>query len=191
MTFRELVSRFLSSIADRVAQGKCRPGTQTHYRAQLKPLTGHIGEVLIKDLTGLILEPLIGSSWHRAQAVKRVLRYADDLGAELPARNPLRAIRPPYPPRRERTLSRLEMIKLLRASAPPLRELLVFLRHTAARPGEGRNLKWSQRTDDGMFALRSYKGKNRRKDAAKFRYLAPDSRGQRLIERLAKRPAGG
>ena len=95
---------------------------------------------------------------------------------------------------RERILSRLETVRLLRAATPAFRAFLIGMRQTIARPQEVRGLLWSQQVVVGegqsAFVLKKFKGKKRRKDGLKVRIIPVDPRLARLLVRLRRRRLG-
>lgn len=117
------------------------------------------------------------------------------------AKNPTKKIPIPCNGHREKILDRREEVRFLRSSPRALREALIFLGGTGARPGEFCSLTWEQIRIMGegipleealksglcFFALNHFKGKNRRKNPHRQRLIFIPKRVGRMLCRLRAR----
>ena len=190
LTLTELQQNFLAWIANEVQHGRAKDRTLRYYRTWIDRFVAAAGrDRPITELLPLDLERC-KRGWHSVQAVQRMFNWAVDMG--ILDNNPFRRIHKPPLGQRQRTLQPAELVKLLRVCRRPLRDLLMTLRLTMARPQEVRQLRWSYyREDLSAFLLSDFKAKARRKDSAMWRVLLVCPRLQRLLKRLRRQaPAG-
>jgi integrase len=185
-TLAELEAEFLGWMHRELQANRCSEATIRYYRTQLAPWVAAVGPG--RQLTSIVAFDLERhkTTWHRVQTVQRLFNWAVD--AELLPRSPFRKI--PLPPRgqRERVLSRVELVLLLRQARREFRLLLVAMVHSLARPQEIRVIRWSQLLpDSSAFVLSVFKGKRRRRDGVRTRTICIDARLRRLLERLRRR----
>ena len=127
------------------------------------------------------------TGWHSVQTVQRLYNWGVEMG--IVAKNPFAKIKKPELGQRERILSPLEGVQLLRTADRDFRPFLLAMRHTIARPQEVRAFRWKQLTDTPvpMFVLKDFKARNRRKDKTAVRMIPLDDRMLRLLARLARK----
>lgn len=186
ITLTHLIDKYLAWLEREVAAGRRKPGTLKYYAWHLRLFAdGGRGERPVADLIPWDLEAW-KTNWHSVQTVQRLFAWAARLG--LVQENIFVGIERPDLGERERVLSMVEAARLLRAASRPLRQLLLYMRGTLCRPTEARMLQWSDwRPEVGVFVLKDFKGKRRRKDKKKYRVLMLPPRIRRLIERLYRR----
>lgn len=180
--------------------------------ANLAPSTVYTYKLYLlrfRDFAGLVeldrLTPAQVLTWsqkfHPVQAVQRFASWCCN-DARLISANPLHRIRLPRQGCRSRTLSRHELLRIMRHAGGPFRRFLFALRETIARPQEIRGVRWPEIRTAGnqpaelvdlvagraFFFVKKYKGKSRRKTPAAFRVIPIGPRLGRLLARLA---AGG
>ena len=109
------------------------------------------------------------------------------------ASSPVARVPKPAAGRRERIMTRHEMVRLLRIVRPALRRFLIGMRQSLARPQEIRSLRWSQLQffDEGRlmaFVQTNFKSKRMRRNggAGAVRVICVDARFRRLLERLRR-----
>jgi integrase/recombinase XerD len=188
MRLPALVAGYYEYLARESAASRCAPATVRYYRYLLNQWQTSLGskaERFNHTTPASLLLPG-GESWHRVQAVQRLFRWAFR-GGLIPS-NPVQFVTRPPSGQRERTLSRAEMVRLYRAASRPLRLLLFAVRHSLARPGEIRNLRWDQ-IDFGRRAivLRQFKSQKRRSDKAKHRAIPLNASLLLLLKNLARK----
>jgi integrase len=185
---KKLVCLFRRWLREKVRRGQRKKRTLDYYMQLHDKFLAKVGDV---DCGELRAWDLVGwaHTWHQVQAVQRLFSWAQK--AQLCPTNPFAGVDRPPPGERERTLSRLELVRLMRRSTAPFRALLVFLNESIARPQEARGMEWCNRrtlTDDGQyFVLADYKGKQRRRRRLKARVIPITPRLSRLLERLQRR----
>lgn len=189
-TLGELESFFLDWLSKEVRDGRSRLRTFRYYQTWLDRFTTAAGgERPVAELIPLDLERF-KTGWHSVQAVQRLFNWGVEMG--LLDHSPFRFVKRPPLGQRQRVLSAAQVLRLLRASRPALRELLLGLRLTLGRPQELRALRWSDyHPDKFAFLLSDFKAKNRRKDSALWRVLPVCPRLGRLLERLRRRRPSG
>lgn len=172
------------------------PRTTQSYETYLTRLYQAVGDLDVSKIS-----PAVVLSWcpkfHGVVSVQRLCSWLHR-EARLLKTNPLAGMRKPRIGQRSRVLSRDEITRLLRASRPQLRAVLLCLRETIARPQEVRVLKWSNLRLPGgrlfdlpalvagecFFFLNHFKGKDRRGDWKKVRVIPVSPRLGRLLARL-------
>lgn len=188
LTLGQLADRYGQWMQREVEAGRMRPRTLDYYRDQLQKFLdavgGHRSALLVKphDLE------MYKTNWHSVQAVQRLFNWAVQMG--LLEDNPVRGVQRPDPGQRERILSPVETVRLLRATDQPFRHFLLAMRHTIARPQEVRILRWRDlvHQPSPMFILREFKSRSRRKDRqTAVRIIPLDNRIMRLLNRLASK----
>ena len=181
-----LISRFLAHLQGQIDAGERRRATYDYYEHHLRWWQQQlpIGVALIGDLTR---EHLAGGRcrrWHVLQAVQRLFNWAID--EEMVVKNPFKKIQLPPSGGRTRVLTRLELARFIRGARRPARWILVFMRHTLARPGEIRALRWrhyrevtglkgGELVTSRQFTLDQFKAKDRRRDKAGQRVIPVDA----------------
>lgn len=190
----ELVAGFLGWSAAQVLAGRVRDRTHEYYHAQLSAFLAEypaLGRRSCSALRPVQVESL-GLSWHRLQSLQRAFSWG--VSAGLLASSPIAGVKRPEPGRRERVLSRAELVRLLRAASPDFRRFLLAMRATLARPQEVREFRWEQLQlldgDRPAFVLSEFKGRKRRRETQAVRIIPVDRRLFRLLARLPF-PAGG
>ncbi len=109
------------------------------------------GEI-VKRFKGGKLKPWGLATAHNAKAAAfRVFSWATEEGL-LPS-NPLKGLKRPKAPPRQRAMSDDEFRKLHKTAKPAFADLLFALRETGARPKELRTLQWDQVQDDRLVLL--------------------------------------
>lgn len=187
-TVGDLVAGYLAHTGILVRAGLAAAATLRWYRAQF----AHLGRA------GLLPMPAAALRTHHlapirltnafARAARRLTRWA--VAEELLARDPFAKLAVPACGRRERTLTRPDLVKLLRACPRPLRLLLLVQLRTIARPGEIRNLTWDQLDLPArLIVLRKFKGQRARRDGARARPIALDAWVCRMLARLRAKAA--
>lgn len=192
MLLSEVVRKFLSWAATTLADG-----TVAGYRRHLERFTADVGDQVVAELRPHHLMSW-GLTWHKLQAVQRCFSWACS-AAELIPKNPFSSIRRPIPGQRRRTLSRVELSRLLRASAGDFRAFLLAARETIARPQELRAVSWEHLRHDAsrgdlvaelragrvVALLEDFKARKRRSNPHAVRLIPITPRLGRLIARLA------
>jgi len=168
------VSLLLGNLSAGVRTGRIRPATLDWYRHFLGRLVAYSGD--------LDLSAVDTSNWpntvHFLRATRRLFRFA---GVPFP---PLTI---PAEGRRTRILTAPEF-RALRRHAGPCRSILWFLSQTGARPGELRNLTWSQVfEDDRHLKLLEYKARSRRRDGQPPRIIPLSAAAAKLLAAWRKR----
>ncbi len=191
LSFVELATRFLAWAS------KCkRPSTVAVYRHYLRRFVEHHG-----DLAAAAIRPAhvteFAKSWHDAQAVKRLYRWAVDEAGLLDT-NPIARVKQPSKGMRRRILQPRECVKLLRAVKQDFRRLLIAYRETMARPAELRRATWADVQTDvpdlsidnalrrgrACIVLYEFKDRTSRRDATAPRVILLSPRVCRLLLRL-------
>lgn len=207
LTLGGLRDRYLDWLGREILAGRNEPRTAEYYRRWLALFVEHAGRqrhegpataddlaalgaaVPVAELIPWDLESF-KSGWHSVQAVQRLLNWSVEMG--LVKESPFARVSRPDPGRRERTLDRPELARLLRSTTRAFRRFLVAMYRTLARPGELRSLKWEHLHESGrFFQLRTFKAKRKRKDrdgAGRVRQIALDGWMRRLVARLAQKP---
>lgn len=161
LSVSHLLHLFRSHLEFFVRAGVNAPATLAWYLAMLRPLAP-LGELPAAALrpAHLAAIPLTNGF---IRALKRLYRWA--MAEELVPRDPFAKLRTPRCGRRERILTRAELVRLYRASSPAFRRLLFVLFHTLARPGEIRQLTWGQIDwPRRLIILVKFKGQKQRAD---------------------------
>jgi integrase len=143
---KELIDRFAESLP-----ADAPPDTVEYYRAYLGRLAGRFGNRRASGLTdreaALWQKQMAGGSApntvnHAIACARRLFNWAIDDAGLIHGPNPFARVKALETKSRERLMSREEYRKLLEAAGPALRDVLVALRYTSARPGEVRVLEW-------------------------------------------------
>jgi integrase len=183
-TVRDLTRSFLANLDVKVKLGETEPSTRAWYKAALDKLNGAAGDFPAAELRAVHLVS-VEFTTHFCRVLKALYRWACEEDVCLLTRDPFRKLKPPPCGERNRILSRAEMVRLYRAASPTLRRLLFVLRHTIARPGEIRRIRWGQIQWDGRrIEWRKFKGKKRRGDGVKLRTIPLDRPTLRLLKNL-------
>lgn len=123
------------------------------------------------------------------RALKRLYKWAVE--GDLVPKDPFAKLAIPPCGRRERTLTHDEMRRLYLAASPAFRRLLFVQRHTIARPGEIRNLRWDQIDfANRVILLVEFKGKKRRRDQLRARAIPLDLPVLRMLRNMHRRAGG-
>lgn len=187
-TVSDLHGKFLHYLTAEVLARRLKQGTIDYYRRQLRPFVQAHGAALVVELVPYDLLQL-HRTWHSVQAVQRMFAWGCDAG--LVDRHPFIRVQRPAPGQRDRILNRQELVQLIQAANRPTRRILLALRHTLARPQELRNLTWPMyRADIQAFALTDFKGRSRRKDGVRLRWIALDGWMLRMVLRWRSRATG-
>jgi integrase/recombinase XerD len=127
----------------------------------------------------------IKCSNHFVRSLKAMYHWA--LVEEFIPKNPFQRLRTPKCGQRNRTLSRPEMIRLYRAVHPLFRRFLFVAKHTMARPGELRKVKWQNvDLEQRMIVLTRFKSKDQRRDGVDIRVIALDLPTTRLLANMLR-----
>jgi integrase len=127
------------------------PDTLQYYRSYLGQLASRFGNRKASGLTGqeaALWQRKLAASYapnsvnHAVACAKRLFNWAIDEAGLIPGPNPFARVKALQARNRERLMSRAEYRKLHEAAGPALRDVLVALRYTSARPGEVRSLEW-------------------------------------------------
>jgi len=187
----------------RWANANLRPRTVDLYAHYLWRFASDHGDIDLRALT-----PATVTTWrrrfHAVQAVKRLTAWCHKDERSLRV-NPLAGMKKLQTGRRRRVLSRAESARLLRASSPCFRVVLLAMRESICRPQEVRALSWGHLLDVGggpwsvealrrgrcFFALPEGKGFERRASADSVRIIPVSPRMGRLLIRLLDRTAAG
>ena len=185
-TLRHLIDSFVAHTKLLVRAGVTEETTLRWYTDNLKPLaplvefpadslrTHHLGTI---ELTNGFV-----------RALKRLYKWGAE--EDLVPKDPFGKLTIPPCGRRERVLTREELCRLYRACSRALRLMLFVQFHTIARPGEIRNLLWSQIDwDQRVIVLVSFKGKKRRKDKLKARMIPLPLPVVRVLKNLHRKSA--
>jgi integrase len=143
---KELIDRFAESLP-----ADAPPETVEYYRACLGRLAQRFGNRRASGLTGqeaalwqkkLAREYAPNTVNHTTACAGRLFKWAIDEAGLIPGPNPFAKVKALDVRLRERLMSREEYRRLHDSSPPALRDVLVALRYTSARPGEVRALEW-------------------------------------------------
>mgnify|MGYP001212069108 CR=1 FL=1 len=192
--FSELVYQFTAWASHTKA-----PSTLAQYQHFYRAWLREMGDTNLSDLTPALLMRF-GSTWHRAQAIKRLLSWGVNEACLL-SDNPIAKVRLPKKGSRKRILSRHERVRFLRSCKPDLRSLLIALYESAARPQEMRLAEWEDLVADlpgddlhaalargrASIVLWEFKDQARRISEDKPRVILLSPRLCRLLSRLLKR----
>lgn len=155
---------------------KCRHRTTVNvYAHYFTRFLQEVGDLAIADVRPYHVTAW-AKTWHQSQAMVRLFRWLRDERGVL-ERNPLERVQHPPKGQRHRIATRAETQKILNASSPDLRALLLAFRETWARPGELRAANWHDltprgtraelqralRTGNACIVLREYKSRKRRR----------------------------
>ena len=183
-----LAERFLTWLRQEAHADRTAPRTVSYYEHELSRWIETMGPFApnVEDMRPCHLIGQGGESRNRIQAVKRLTKWADEMGW-IPS-DPFRRVKLPPIGRRNRTLTRDEMRRLYLASTRPWRRFLFIMRHTIARPGEIRGLRWRQ-VDllKRRLILSEFKGQNRRKDRLHARLIPLSRPATRLLSNMRRR----
>jgi len=185
-TPRELVDAFLRYYDARVRSGETKEKTADYYRHHLEKWLKTLGRRLrLADLKPFHLNRG-GESWHEIQSVQRLFNWAVDQGYLIAS--PFTRIKRPPQGQRQRALTPAEIVRLLKFLTRPKRLFVVCMRHTIARPGEIRGLRWEHIDfDSNLICLKTFKAKNRRKDQVSIRAIPIDPYLGRMLRRWRDR----
>jgi len=194
--FSTLAARFIASISKHLAQSTVN--VYSHYFRKF--LEFH------RDIPVDSIRPThineFASTWHDAQAIKRLFAWAKD-EAGLIEENPIAKVKHPPKGQRKRVFTRHELIRFLRNASPDLRSLLIGYRETFARPDELRRAHWEdiasvphgKQLRDALVSysaaivLTDYKDRKRRPDPTQPRVILLSPRlCDLLIRKLRELP---
>jgi integrase len=169
-----VVDQFLRDLTALVASGEAKPATLDYYQHQLGKLLAVLPPRLAAEDVRPIHLAKLPRKWHSHQAARRAFTWGFKVG--LLERDPLHGHRLPPAGARVRVPTVAEREAILRVSLSYLREFLVVLWDTGARPGELRNLLWrdvdlNPLAESVTAGVEDYKAKKRMKHAAKVRVL--------------------
>jgi integrase len=178
LTPRGVYDLFAQWATRKLAAGTCR-----NYQRLLERWLSSLPSIDVDQLRAWHLITW-ADTWHELQAVKRVFHWAHE-EAELLTRDPFKAVKLPPLGGRRRTITRGELVCLLRGSRRDFRLYLLGLWHTLARPQELRAITWEQLRWEGYpvgaikalaagnawFELPEFKGRARRTDQAVIRII--------------------
>lgn len=184
---RDLSRSFLATLTVQVKLGETEPTTYAWYKSQLKKLDAAAGDF---PAAALRAEHLVAVEFSNAfvRVLRALYRWATDEDVALVLKDPFKKLKPPPCGERQRVLTRAEMVRLYKASAPRLRRLLYVLAHTVARPGEIRRMTWGQiQWERRLVSLVKFKGKKRRRDGVKVRLIPLDLSTARMLRNIWER----
>jgi integrase len=190
-TLGQLRDVFMAHIERQHTLGRYAARTVRYYWINLNKWVRVVGADL--PLAEVVAFHLQGyaTTWHHVQSVRRLFDFAVDAG--LMTSSPVARVPKPARGRRERILTRHEMVLLLRTVKPAFRRFLIGMRQSLARPQEIRSLLWSQLRsfDEGRlmaFIQTSFKSKRMRRNggAGAVRVICVDARFRRLLDRLRR-----
>lgn len=185
MRVSELIDGFLAVQSAAVTSGEIRPGTLDFYRHQLRKLAAVAGDHPAAELRAHHLAGRYPFTHHSVRALKRLFRWA--LEEDLIPKDYFRRLKTPRCGARRRILTRAELVKLYRASSRPYRRLLMAARHTMARPGELRALRWRDvHLERRLILLWEFKAKERRRDGQEVRKIPLTLPLVRLLSNMRK-----
>lgn len=185
-----LAQSYLAALAVRVKLREVEPATYDWYKVAVDRLVSAAGEFPAAELRAHHLVAVEFTN-HFVRVLKAVYKWACDEEIELLSRNPFRKLKPPPCGERQRVLSRAEMVRLYSAASSRLRRLLYILRHTIARPGEIRGLRWGDiQWDRRLILLKQFKARKRRRDGVKVRTIPLDRPTLRLLKNIHRRRGG-
>lgn len=192
LTLGQLADKYGEWMEREVAADRMKPRTRDYYRDTLQKFLDALGGA--RPASGVLPHEveMYKTNWHSVQAVHRLYNWAVSMG--LLTENPVSSVKKPDLGQRQRILSTVETVRLLRGTDRPFRRFLLAMRHTIARPQEVRAFQWKHLVYEPvpMFILRDFKAKKRRKDGkTAVRVIPLDDRMLRLLNRLAgkRRPA--
>lgn len=166
----ELIDAHLAHLKIMVQAGINKNATREWYSNQFK----HLATLRATPAATLRTHHLASIELTNAfvRALKALFKWAADEEQAMIPRNPFAKLTVPECGRRERTLTRAELRSLYLAAPRALRRLLFVQLRTIARPGEIRDLTWSQIDwDRRVLVLKNFKGKKKRRDKLKAREI--------------------
>lgn len=187
ITLGELCDRYGEWMEREIVADRMQPRTRDYYRDLLQRFLDSVGG----RRPALGISPheveMYKTGWHSVQTVQRLYNWGVEMG--LVEANPFSRIKKPEVGERERILTSIEAVRLLRATDRYFRRFLLAMRQTIARPQEVRALRWKHLTYEPapMFVLKDFKAKKRRKDKAAVRMIPLDDRMLRLLSRIARK----
>jgi integrase len=194
MLFSQLATQFLCWAA------KCkRPSTVAVYRHYLRRFVEHHGDLPASDIRPAHVTEF-AKTWHQAQAVKRLFRWAVTEAGVL-EKNYIGSVKQPPKGQRRRILTPRESAAFLRAASRDLRELLIAHRETMARPEELRRASWPDVRSDlpaagvvealtsqrACIVLYDFKNRDARGNTEAPRIILLSPRACRLMLRIHRR----
>lgn len=180
-------------------EGRNAPGTIAYYRTNIRRFVQAVGNLPVGELRKHHLLTW-GKTWHEMQSVQRLFQWAH-AQMELIDRNPFKDVKRPRAGMRKRIISPRDFARILRATDPWFRALLIAMRETIARPQEMRGVTWECiRCDEAnhymaeallsgsaYFELWEYKSRTQRTDKDAPRNIPISPRLARLLARLLER----
>jgi hypothetical protein len=135
-TLGQLADKYGEWMQREVAAGRMKPRTLDYYQDQMQKFLDAIGGN--RPAVGLLPHEveMYKTGWHSVQAVQRLYNWGVVMG--LLGENPIRSVKKPRLGHRQRILSPVETAHLLRGTDRHFRPFLLAMRHTIARPQEGR-----------------------------------------------------
>ena len=187
MTVAHLVRSFATHLDQLARSGILEPATPAWYSHMLAGLVEQLGEFPAGELRAYHLTGIDLTNGF-TRAVKRLMKWA--AAEDLIPRDAFQKLTVPPCGRRERVLTRAELRRLYRASPRALRLLLFVQLNTIARPGEVRELTWSQVAwEERVLILVKFKGKKRRRDGLRARVIPLPPHVLRLLLNLHRKSA--
>lgn len=185
-TVARLTEDFLSVLGQAVSAGRAKAATREWYYYQFL----HLGRakdphgclVADRDADSLIPEDLAGApyTFHFCRAVRSLFHWAKRAGHVQEFR--FHGFEGPPCGQRERILTEEEYTAIMRVAGHELRQVLWFMRHTLARPGEIRQVRWCEvDLEKGVFRLRNFKARDRRRDGVRMRKIPLPPPALRLL----------
>lgn len=192
--FTELSSDFLTWAAKVL-----RPSTVNVYRHYFRRFVDQHGDLPLNEIHPRHLTEF-AKTWHSCQAIKRLFNWAANEAGIIEA-NQLARVKGPRKGYRRRILAPNEAAKILRATTPDLRRLLLAYRETYARPQELRLATWEDIQGDdptktvrqaleecrAAIVLYEFKDGAKRIDQERPRVILLSPRVCRLLVRLYDR----
>ena len=185
-TVKHLIDSFTTHVGLLVQAGLNEPSTLRWYKDQFT----HLSKLLDYPADALRTYHLAGITLSNAfvRALKRLYKWG--ASEDLVPKDPFAKLALPPCGRRERTLTRSELCRLYRSTSRAFRRLLFVQLNTLARPGEIRNLTWSQIDwSNRVIVLVEFKGKKRRRDNLKARAIPLPKNVLRLLRNMRRSAA--
>ena len=181
-----LTETFLQVLDQAVIVSPSKKGTREWYYYQFKHLlrakdaSGRL--VADRDAATIIPEDLAAApyTFHFCKATKRLFHWAHEAGHVPHYR--FAGFQGPPCGERSRTLNDDEYRIVMRIARTSLRRVLWFMKQTLARPGELRQLRWSEVfLDKQVIRLAKFKARDRRRDGVKVRMIPLSPAASRLL----------
>lgn len=185
-TLAHLIDSFTAHLRIMVRAGVTAQSTMRWYQDQFRHLRA------LKDLPAESLRThhLVTIDLTNAfcRALKRVFKWG--AAEDLIPKDPFAKLAIPPCGARTRVLTRPELRRLYLSATRAFRRLLFVQLHTIARPGEVRNLTWSQIDwDKRCIMLAKFKGQAKRRDKLKARPIPLSVTVLRFLRNLRRKAA--